>query len=233
MTRNPIHGKNMDILYPYKHSEKGNSSLRYSLRSLVNLPHDRVVIIGDKPKWAVNIKHIKCDDPYDSATKNVWRKIYIACEMLSENFILMDDDHIIWNYVSEIPYYHGKPFNKMKMNNDKRGRDFYYALHNSKNMLRNPKNFNRVHTPIVYNRERFKDVAKKFEWNTLHKTIYCNYYQVESTYRRDAKARTLKGFLDRVGDDFISLSPQIELHPKVIKILEENFNKCKYEADFL
>ena len=47
----------MDIVYPIK-STNENIELRYSLRSLQNIQHDRVFIIGDLPNFVQNVIHI-------------------------------------------------------------------------------------------------------------------------------------------------------------------------------
>lgn len=43
----------MDILYLCRPGE--NLELRYSLRSLRNVPHGRVWIFGDCPDWVTNV----------------------------------------------------------------------------------------------------------------------------------------------------------------------------------
>ena len=47
----------MDIVYVVGENER-NESLKYSLRSLKNIPHDDVYIIGHKPAWVKNVKYV-------------------------------------------------------------------------------------------------------------------------------------------------------------------------------
>ena len=46
-----------DIVYVVRPGER-NEELRYSLRSLSNLPHGRVWIAGYMPKWVTGVEHI-------------------------------------------------------------------------------------------------------------------------------------------------------------------------------
>lgn len=85
----------MDILYILKESSV-NEELIYSLRSLSNLPHDRIFFAGGFPGGIKNIIHIptkQTGTKYENSTKN----LKVACEdrRLSNNFILMNDDFFI------------------------------------------------------------------------------------------------------------------------------------------
>ena len=89
----------MDILYLVKESAE-NEELTYSLRTLVNLPHDRIFFAGGCPNNLKNIIHISIKQ---SGTKfeNSTLNLITACkdERLSDNFILMNDDFFILNPV--------------------------------------------------------------------------------------------------------------------------------------
>jgi len=80
-----------------------NEELRYSLRSLVNLPHGRVVLIGDVPRWyrgdhipftTKGNKHLLTDLAMIEACEN---------EELSDPFILMNDDFFIVKPIEKVP----------------------------------------------------------------------------------------------------------------------------------
>ena len=52
----------LDIVYVFHTDSGDDSELKYSLRSLENLPHRRVFIIGDKPSFEVkNLIYIPLD----------------------------------------------------------------------------------------------------------------------------------------------------------------------------
>jgi hypothetical protein len=81
----------LDVVYPLRHSEWGE--IEYSLKTLKFIEHNKVVIIGEKPKAKVDL-HIPVDDIYNKANQNVIRKILMICDNpeVSEDFIIMNDD---------------------------------------------------------------------------------------------------------------------------------------------
>lgn len=91
----------MDVVYPCRFGE--NPELRYSLRSLANLPHDRVWIFGGAPAWA-RAAVVPTDQ---SRTKyaNTTGALHAAClhEEVSDPFVLMNDDFYIMRPVPEVP----------------------------------------------------------------------------------------------------------------------------------
>jgi hypothetical protein len=94
----------MDIVYPLKRSAGPDDELRYSLRSLQNLPHDRVFLVGGRPEWVMNVEHIDTErlpTKYKDATAN----IEAACRSreVSDPFILMNDDFFIMEPIDEVP----------------------------------------------------------------------------------------------------------------------------------
>ena len=49
----------MDIVYLIKvDPENDSEELRYSLRSLKNIPHQKVILVGEKPEWVTNVEFI-------------------------------------------------------------------------------------------------------------------------------------------------------------------------------
>ena len=95
----------MDIVYLVKNNEENDSrDLRYSLRSLQNLPETRVFLVGEKPEWAQNVIHIpvaQTKTKKENVAMNLSAAIHSA--EISENFILMNDDFFIMKPIPEIP----------------------------------------------------------------------------------------------------------------------------------
>lgn len=87
----------MDIVYLVKESET-NEELVYSLRTLVNIPHDKVFLVGGCPKEINKEKiiHIPTRQSHNKY-QNTTNSLEIACrdERISEEFILMNDDFFI------------------------------------------------------------------------------------------------------------------------------------------
>lgn len=98
----------MDIVYPCKiDTTNDTEELRYSLRSLENIPHTNVFIVGEKPAWVKNVIHIPIDQSL-TKSENVARNIRAAvhCESLSDEFILMNDDMFIMKKINQLPVRH-------------------------------------------------------------------------------------------------------------------------------
>lgn len=95
----------MDYVYICRNGE--NEELRYSLRSTVkNLPSGRVWIVGGKPDWYVGNF---IDVPQDSSKYiNARRSLaaIVNSDLISDNFVLMNDDFYTIKRTSTIESYH-------------------------------------------------------------------------------------------------------------------------------
>ena len=99
----------MDVVYLVRPGEQ-NDELRYSLRSLANLPHDTVWIAGHKPAWVTGVRHIPTAQ---TATKhaNAYGNLVSAltCDEISAEFVLMNDDFFITSPLPSVPTLHRGP----------------------------------------------------------------------------------------------------------------------------
>ena len=87
----------MDIVYLLKDTSK-NEELVYSLRSLVNLPHDKVYLVGGCPleinkERVTHIPTRQTNDKYKNTTTSI--EVAARDPRISEDFILMNDDFFI------------------------------------------------------------------------------------------------------------------------------------------
>lgn len=71
-----------------------NAELRYSLRSLMNVPHGQVWIIGHRPPWVVNVRHVFVPqlDPRRHKYENSTALTVALAEHGPVSFALMNDD---------------------------------------------------------------------------------------------------------------------------------------------
>lgn len=101
----------MDVVYIVGPGER-NEPLRYSLRSLSLLDHDRVWIAGFCPPWVTGVGRIPVRQ---GATKyrNSTANIRAACEhpQVSDEFIYMNDDFFVLERLEEVPVLHRGPLN--------------------------------------------------------------------------------------------------------------------------
>ena len=97
----------MDIVFVVRPGES-NEVLRYSLRSLVNLPHRQVYISGYCPSWVKNVIYIATDQEGNDDLDNSNHNLICAAirEDLSDNFILMNDDFFIMAPADVVPPMH-------------------------------------------------------------------------------------------------------------------------------
>jgi len=81
----------------------GRVELQYALRSLSNLAHGRVWLIGGNPGWVVNTTHVRFHDGSDKWKNiaNKWRMLP-SLEALSERFVYTEDDYFILEPVEEL-----------------------------------------------------------------------------------------------------------------------------------
>src|SRR5690606_9190627 len=92
------------VLYFVKDGER-NEELRYSLRSLANFDHDRVVIVGGKPSWVTGVDFFR-GNRFPGKWGNVYDNLRIACEHVDGEFVVMNDDIFITRPTTLLPSLH-------------------------------------------------------------------------------------------------------------------------------
>lgn len=98
-------GKFIDVVIPLSAgSTTDDLELRYCLRSLEKnfLCLGKIYIVGHKPEWVKNVRHIECEDiNLRNKDANIIRKITLACKnkTLSEDFLFVSDDQLVINPV--------------------------------------------------------------------------------------------------------------------------------------
>ena len=92
----------MDVVYLCREGE--NEELRYSLRSLRNLPHERAWIFGGAPEWLRGAELVPVDQ-HASKYRVTSAAMRAAClhPDVSDPFVLMNDDFFIMEPLAEVP----------------------------------------------------------------------------------------------------------------------------------
>jgi hypothetical protein len=100
---------NPDVVYVVRPGEQ-NEELRYSLRSLSNLPHGKVWIVGYCPKWVTGVEVI-ATQVKPGGHQQVKANLRAACEHpdISEQFIYFNDDFFVMQPVESLPVMHLGP----------------------------------------------------------------------------------------------------------------------------
>lgn len=224
----------LDIVYPYKQKGDG-TELRYSLRSLKNVPHRNVFIVGDCPDWVENITHIKI--PQDQMTKyaNARGNIVAACEHsdLSDDFILMNDDFYVMSPLPDVPVLHRGDLDHFISSWPHRSA-YYDLMVSTRTVLRSigieRANFYEIHIPTVINKHQLLAMLEDFKGEQfMFRTLYHNYYRSGGTSHPDVKKNTPKDdFNEPV---FLSSSDAIAKHMYFRSIMRRRFRQpCYYEA---
>ena len=190
-------------------------------------------VVGHCPEW-LKVNHIPATDPYEIPDRNIVSKILKACDNpdITEDFLFLNDDHFIlspyeaatmpYYWSEEIPAYLKK--RGLSDNYGKRVKNVYDHLV-SKGL---PTKYFDIHTPIIYNKTKFKEIMNGVDWNKpnayLIKSLYANSLSIEGEQRFDNK--TANPPVRNVG--IFSTLPHIKA--SVQRYLTERFPKpSKYE----
>ena len=166
----------IDVVYVLGTGSKWNDNeLRFSLRSLVaNVSGIRnVFVVGSKPKFLQNVIHIPANDEFEPAKNadgNIILKVLKACadERLSDNFLFINDDHLITEPVEvvEVPAFHKGDMTAYES-------DFWKLNYWRGRLQRTMKtlsarglstfNFD-CHAPMLMNKTRFVDIMNGFDY---------------------------------------------------------------------
>lgn len=227
-----------DVVYLVKRNGR-NEELRYSLRSLKNVPHGEVFIVGDLPNWVRNVTYIPASNTH-TKYRNTLYNLMAACgdERISEDFIFMNDDIYIMKELSEVPVLHRGPIETVIRGYKDIGSTRYVDLMvDTKALLEKLKLGNNMlsyelHVPIVLNRQKLMTVLKiALLHGVMNKrTLYGNYWNIGGKQIEDPK---ISGSRRPLGTEaFLSSSDlSFRVFP-VGKYIRSIFtDHCSYEKD--
>jgi hypothetical protein len=231
----------LDVVYILgKGSQWRNNELRYSLRSLKNLPHRNVYIIGYLPKFirADRVKHIPAEDPTSNKIINSIHKHSIACqtEGISEDFILMNDDIFIMKPTEVIPRWYRKTLKESIEAHPTHDGYYHQSLVLTDQVLQlknipKPLDYS-VHSPIVFNKKKLTEVlevCQKFKPNALLiKTVYGNYFWRKSELHIDVKASHERHLEELQAEPFLSITDNLTLRTGFKFWIDRQFPVASY-----
>jgi len=218
----------LDVVYILAdESDNNNIELRYSLRSLKNVPHKDVYLVTKElPKWVHNVKHIKCEDQKINKQLNALNKITAACKSdTSEDFILMNDDFYILQKTN-VPYLVNGTLRELI---ERRGckSEYVQCLERTDKLFKYTKNFE-IHFPIEYNKLKF--LALDFTGGPyVHRSLYCNHYDIMGEESKDNKVYSRSSLTDE-NVPFMSSSDSYVGSSRFRKTMDKLFpEKSRYE----
>jgi hypothetical protein len=168
----------MTVVYPLA-NQSDYTELKYSLRSVDKfLSPSEVIIVSERaPEWINNVTWIQLPDIHGRRQISVRKKILSAFEFATEILFMNDDFY----FLRPVPagYYFDRDIK-------------FYAYTGSKKLqeelrtLKKPsKNFD-LHYPIVLKND-FKQVMENFSSDTLIRSAYCNYLEIQGEQIPDCK----------------------------------------------
>jgi hypothetical protein len=237
--------ENMDIVYLYKNS--GNDEIVYSLRSLANLPHNKVFIVGDMPKYInpQNILYIKAEQGLNKY-QNTTNALRLAChdDRLSDDFIVMNDDFFILKKIEnpreELNLHKGtiaKVYERLSAKYPL-GSGYLHGMKETETLLKNlgikePLSYE-LHTPFIFNKYKLLQMFETYadeiaQTKCFHKrSFYGNLYVKGSKFMKDIKVLALDNFVPTPEQKFISSSDSSYRNLKYI-LMQKFSKKSKYE----
>lgn len=111
-----------DIIYVVRPGEI-NDALRFSLRSLGNLPHRRVIVAGHCPSWVRNVVKVpvrKLPNKLNAIEANL--RAALRDPDLTERAIYFNDDFYVMEPIDEVPVTHGGPVSEFTLRQEFRWR---------------------------------------------------------------------------------------------------------------
>lgn len=234
----------MDIVYLLKDSPE-IKELNYSLRSLKNLPHDKVFFVGGfpqniNPEKVSHIPVLQTGTKYQNTTHSL--KMAICNKEISDDFILMNDDFFVMtpikDPVKELNLHRG-PVEDVIEDYKKRYNGKIHPYIEGmvstckllqKNGIKKPLSYE-LHVPMVFNKKKLAEmfsIADEENIPVLHKrTLYGNLFMSGGKQIKDVK---MSLHLPEMPDsaDFLSTS---DTFFKKIEIIFANIfsEKSEYE----
>ena len=233
----------MDVVYVVGPGER--QWLRHSLRSLVNLPHDNVHIVGEVPGWVnrsfVNYIPTRHMTPkWRSATHNLLTASLNTD--ISESFILMNDDFFVMDKIEGVPALHRGPLSEVHEEvRAKLGESpWVEGMAETHKLLQelgvgDPLCYE-LHVPMVFVKSLLEETIqlntrrRRPDIQTAHtRTMYGNMWNIGGTKIADVK-------LHRKQDTVVTTTPFLSTSPyswgaatsgHIKKMFRE---KCEYEA---
>jgi hypothetical protein len=187
----------MDIVYPFKESTRNDSEeLRYSLRSLKNIPHDNVIIVGEKPSWIKNVTYIEVPQSKTKAENSLANiRAAASSPLVSDEFILMNDDFFILKPIDSVPTLHAGPmkdFLEWFDVNFPEGSVYISAMKAlysefQKQGIESPLSYG-IHVPMVFNKSKLSEIYGQGESRMYqYRSYYGNLAAVGGERAEDVK----------------------------------------------
>lgn len=228
----------MDIVYILRNGIEGDE-LRYSLRTLKNIPHDKVWFFGGEPSGLKPDRQVTLQQQGVSVWSRVSWTLEQVCKNkeVSDDFILFNDDFFVMKPIDELPPYFDMTLYKRCQQIRKR-RGGQHSIY-EQNLMRlremlmseHKKTYNyAVHVPMVINKKKALEVLGKYRRMPMFRSLYGNYWNIGGEQLTDCKIvkKDIEPSEDAV---FLSTSEASFAHGKVGEYIRSQFTEeCEYEV---
>lgn len=186
----------MDVVYLSKDGE--NPELRYSLRTLGNVPHDKVWIFGGAPTWlnpdtTHHVRSPQQPTPYASTRKHL--KAALDHDGVSDPFMLWNDDFYAMRFMDEVETLHRGLMSTM-LENSRSMTPWVKGLQGTMQFLIHsldiltPLSYD-LHVPIVVKKAEMREaltLSKRVKTDAIHlRSIYGNLAEIGGRVADDPK----------------------------------------------
>jgi len=220
----------MTIVIPYKRDIHDGLELFYALRSIEqNLTgFTDLLIVGKPPDWFKG-KWIVSEDYAGRKQFTIYHKLIQAIYGYINNepdFIMWNDDHILLQplAVKDFKYWH----NGLLSDELKRGLSMRYR-EAVKNTLEFQSGYNfDIHTPIIYNKDKFKLLFSNKSEEICIKSYYCNALRIEGERMEDCKIDSLlseEAIKERIKDKLFFSTGSNGIREPMKELLQELYQK--------
>lgn len=227
----------MDLVYSCRPGQ--NEELRYSIRSAIkNLSHDNIWVIGGKPDWYKG-NYIEVKDVGNKFTNiSNCLKVATESELISDNFIFMNDDFYILDKINNLPVLHGGSLrNKVAEYQELVPGSLYSRVMSKTEMylkkygIDNALDYD-IHVPMEMNKDKLKVALKS---KCQPRSVYGNIFNIGGKEISDVKfyknGPLTERSLDYKSIELPMISSQDDSFDSIKKDILDNLfkEKSKYE----
>lgn len=235
-----------DIVYLLRPDVEGHDrELRYSLRSLSNLPHGTVWMFGGKPKWVKNVEHIPFKTTGDKWTDIAEKfKAFPTLDQMPNELLHFDDDMYIMKPMDSVPFYATGTMDFVYSLAAYQPRNTYFPYVKRTIRFLKERGFDTpymasIHTPLAFERDAMPvhedDGNGPYDWRSIYYNYALRNGKKLVMMMGDAKAKTEQDLFNIMmrGQGFLSSQEETFSLIKMDNLLSRTFPKpCEYEASW-
>jgi hypothetical protein len=226
----PLRNKKEKIAYVYICRNGENEELRYSIRSLANMPPGDVWVVGGKPDWYTG-KYIYVNQN-DHKYRNAYLNLIAMCksEEIPDSIVLMNDDFYVVKKIEEIPVFTGgfliekqALYKRLAPHSDytrKLGKTISFLEQRGVDLAVDYE----LHVPMPMSKKKLLNVIA-YSPEVLWRSSYGNMYNVDGQVITDVKVYVYDKMLPKSYNWKTSLYPYLSSDDDSFKIIHEHVLK--------